>query len=257
MAADFIQRIKAATVAIASWNGMSERHPFSIIGSGFCIDPSGIVVTCRHVVDTFMERPTLEAIVTNRTGEIRPDGGEVLAPMGMREMCAVFYKMISKTKLAVLLATVTHVISKTDHHDLALLRVNPDSDFVGGFPTVEMAEPEEISEGDEIGTCGFPLGERLRDELGTVTSSFTKGIVSSILPGPGVPRGLLTGFQLDLGATGGNSGGPVFQWGSGRVFGALEGGVAHLTKAAAIHHVLDPETLDQLRRAKPGEMPVA
>jgi len=248
-----LQRIKAATVAIAKWNGEpgTTRHPFSIIGSGFCIDPCGIVVTCRHVADAFMEKPALEQI-KNSTGKKLPDGGEILAPVKFIQMYAVFYKALSDTKLGVLLAHVTHATLKTDH-DLALLKVNPDG---APFPTVEVGHPEEVDEGDEIGTCGFPLGEALHDTLGTVTSSFTKGIVSSVIPGPGIQRDLIRAFQLDLGATHGNSGGPVFQWESGKVFGALEGGTAHLIKAAAIHHVLDSETLDGLRSAQKGSLHV-
>ena len=249
-----LQRIKAATVAIAKWKGDS-RHPFSIVGSGFCIDSCGVVVTCRHVVDAFMEKPTLEQI-KNPTGETGPDGGELLPPVGFEDMYAVFYEMLSKTQLRVVLAHVTHVVVKTDH-DLALLKVNPDQPaFPTGYPVVELAEPEEVNEGDDVGSCGFPLGEQLHDELGTVTSSFTKGIVSSIVPGPGIPRRLIRAFQLDLGATGGNSGGPVFLWDSGRVFGALESGIKHLTRAVALHHLPDEGTLETLRRAKVGELPI-
>ncbi len=251
---EVIQRIKAATVAIAKWNGEpgTTKHPFSIIGSGFCVDPCGIVVTCRHVVDVFMERPTLEQI-KNPTGEKLPGGGEVLQPVKQQDMYAVFYKALSDTQLGVVLSHVTHLIARTDH-DLALAKVN-NSDG-RAFPTVELAQPEEVSEGDEVGTCGFPLGEHLHDSFGTVTSSFTKGIVSSVIPGPGIPRHLIRAFQLDLGATNGNSGGPVFQWDSGKVFGALEGGTAHLIKAAAVHHVLDSETLEALRSSQIGSLPM-
>lgn len=187
----------------------------------------------------------------------RPDGGELLPPTALEDMYAVFYQTISDTKLGVLLGHVTHVICKTDH-DIALLKVNPDSPaYPAGYPVVELAEPEEISEGDEIGTCGFPLGERLHDALGTATSSFTRGIVSSIIPSSGVVRHLIRGFQLDLGAAGGNSGGPVFLWDSGRVFGALECGIQnfHLVRTVALHHLVDADTLQSLRDAKPGENP--
>lgn len=249
-----LQRIKAATVAIAKWKG-ERRHPFSIVGSGFCIDPSGLVVTCRHVFDAFLEKPTLE-LIGSATGEIRPDGGQLLPPVRFEDMYAVFYAMRSETELAVLLAHVTHVVSRTDH-DLALLKVNPEQPaFPTGYPIVELAEPEEVNEGDEVGTCGFPLGERLHDELGTVTSSFTKGIVSSIVPGPGIPSRLIRAFQLDVGAAPGNSGGPAFLWDTGRVFGALEVGLAHLIRAVALHHLLVGDTLEALRQAKVGELPI-
>jgi S1-C subfamily serine protease len=176
-------------------------------------------------------------------------------------MYVVFYATRSSTELSVMLAHVTHVIAKTDH-DLAVLRVNPEGRGAPhSFPVVNIAEPEEVNEGDEIGICGFPLGEHLHDLLGTVTASFTKGIVSSIVPGPGARRDLIKAFQVDAGAAPGNSGGPVFFWDTGRVFGALEAGLplkseaSHLNKATALHHLPDAESLEALKRAKIGEYP--
>ena len=54
------------------------------------------------------------------------------------------------------------------------------------------------------------INMKLHDQIGTVTSSFTKGMISSIIPAHGVAREHVRGFQLDLTATNGNSGGPVF-----------------------------------------------
>jgi S1-C subfamily serine protease len=260
-AREVLQRIKAATVAIARWHDdIDLRHPFSIIGSGFCIDPSGIVVTSRHVVDDFLGKPTL-AQIKEPTGEKTASGAEVLPPIRFEDLYVVFYSMLSPTQLSVLLAHVTHVICKTDH-DLALLRVNPEGRQAPySFPVVQIAEPEEVNEGDDVGICGFPLGVHLRDALGTVTASFTKGIVSSVVPGPGIPRHLIRAFQLDAGAAPGNSGGPVFFWDSGRVFGALEAGLkpetqaTHLTKATALHHLPDGDSIEALKQAKIGEYP--
>ncbi len=257
---EVFDRVKRATVAVVGLNVEGARHPFTIIGSGFCIDPAGIVVTCRHVVDEFMTIPTMEQI-KQPTGGKTPGGGQILPLVQMLEMYAVFYWMLTQTRLVALLARVTHVVCKTDV-DLALLKLNPDQEaFPSGYPTLEIEDPQEIHEGDEIGTCGFPLGTFLHDQLGTVTSSFTRGIISSIIPAPGAARDLIKGFQLDLGATHGNSGGPIFLLESGRVFGVLEAGfpaqsgLGHLTKAAPIYPVLEYGTIDQLKRATLGEIP--
>ena len=73
----------------------------------------------------------------------------------------------------------------------------------------------------------FPLGSVLQEQLGTITSSFTKGMISSIIRAQGIAREHLRGFQLDLTATNGNSDGPVFCLATGHVFGALQSGPLH------------------------------
>lgn len=106
----------------------------------------------------------------------------------------------------------------------------------------------------EIGTCGFPLGNVLQEQIGTVTSSFAKGMVSSIIPAANVACEHLRGFQLDLMATNGNSGGPVFSLTTGRVFAVLQGGVMHpggypvqgLTKAEPIYPIFSNDLIGRL-----------
>ncbi len=245
---EILERVKAATVVIVAWDEGNQRHPFEIIGSGFCVDAAGLVLTCRHVMDAFMAVPALEQIKA-ATGEKLPDGAEVLQPVAFVAPFAAFYWRVSDTKLGVYLAAVEGAISKTDY-DLAVLKVPQSPDvYPGGYPSLEVEEPEQVHEGDVVGACGFPLGTGLRDQLGTVTSSFTRGIVSTIIPGPGVPRHLIQGFQLDIGATHGNSGGPVFLWETGRVFGVIEAGLEHLRKAAPVYPLVDDtETLEQMKR---------
>jgi S1-C subfamily serine protease len=116
---------------------------------------------------------------------------------------------------------------------------------------------KSISEGDDISVCGFPLGNYLYDQLGTVTSSFTKGILSSIIPGPNVKLKYLNGFQLNVTATHGNSGGPVFSINSGKVFGVLTLGVTHptgelvqgLVKAEPVYPVIEKDFIQRLKDA--------
>jgi hypothetical protein len=97
------------------------------------------------------------------------------------------------------------------------------------------------------------LGEGLHDQLGTVTSSFTKGMISSIIPAPGVTREHVTGFQLDATATNGNSGGPVFSLSTGKVFGVLASGAMHphgypigLTKAEPIYPLFENDLVARM-----------
>ena len=49
--ADIYEKIRPAVVAIAIWD---EPH-YRIFGSGFCVDPEGIIVTARHVITAYYE----------------------------------------------------------------------------------------------------------------------------------------------------------------------------------------------------------
>ena len=66
---DRLDKIKAATVAIAAvpenaGSQPSRDQPFVIIGSGFSIHPQGVIVTCAHVVEAFMEKSIKEYLDT-------------------------------------------------------------------------------------------------------------------------------------------------------------------------------------------------
>ncbi len=117
----------------------------------------------------------------------------------------------------------------------------------------------------EVATCGFPLGEALHDQFGTVTSSFTQGRISSISPAAGVAIEHLKGFQLDITATNGNSGGPVFSLETGKVFGVLALAAFHpatqtivggLIKAEPVYPALDHDLIERLLKddfSAPGQ----
>ena len=132
------------------------------------------------------------------------------------------------------------------NYDLAVIYIKKHVAFASGFPFVEIENYDEICEGNEIGTCGFPLGNYLYEQIGTITSSFTTGVISSIIPSQGCNKEYLKGFQLGITATHGNSGGPVFSISSGKVFGVLQGGVFHnkgeilqgIAKAEPVYPVL-------------------
>src|SRR3712207_9084146 len=49
-----------ATVIVGRQNPeIAGRSPFSAVGTGFCIDPDGVVVTCWHTIDNFFTRYSL------------------------------------------------------------------------------------------------------------------------------------------------------------------------------------------------------
>jgi S1-C subfamily serine protease len=144
--------------------------------------------------------------------------------------------------------------------DLAVLKLAPHPAFPDGFPTVPILDYADIHEMMDIATCGFPLGNTMFTQLGTLTASFTKGMISSINPAPGLAREHVTAFQLDLTATNGNSGGPVFSLETGKVFGVLQGGAVHphtghivqgITRAEPVYPVLTSGIIDGLMRPHP------
>ncbi len=222
------EAVKKATVAIAIVDFNNKDNPFEIVGSGFCIDPSGIIVTCRHIIKSFMSKPIAVQIEeadkdpTNINKEKK-----VCKPGPVIRAYAIFYDTERfSTKIVMIPTVVDRVMAKIDK-DITLLRVLRHDSFKNGYPFLEIADYKSIEEGQEIAICGFPLGTYLGKQLGTMTSSFTKGIISSIMPSPGIDVNLLKGFQLGITATHGNSGGPAFSVASGKVFGVLARGIQH------------------------------
>jgi S1-C subfamily serine protease len=257
---DAFKKVKRATVALAIMNSANPRQPFEIIGTGFCVDAAGIIVSCAHVIEAFMAKSIQEQIEQGKADE-RNRGKErhVIGPIAAIRPHVLFFvtEGISE-ELVVFPTPVEFCMAKTDR-DIGLVRVHKHKYFAGGFPCLTIAEYTEINEGDEVGICGFPLGTHLKKELGTVSSSFTKGIISSVIPSAGVPLQYLKGFQLDATATHGNSGGPVFLLESGEVIGVLSQGVRNpqgdvvpgILKAEPIYGVLD--SIPRLKAANQDE----
>jgi S1-C subfamily serine protease len=224
------------------------------VGSGFCIRPEGVVVTCEHVFKTFLD-PNYYRQILRIIGQDRGDvvAGKAVVPFVM------FYSGVHGSEIHMDAVSTDSGVAMKDF-DLAVLKLHRHPAFPGGYPTVAVADYGEVHEMMEIATCGYPLGESLHDQIGTVTSSFTRGTVSSIIPAPGIDRKHLKGFQLDVTATNGNSGGPVFIPSTGRVTFVLQGGVVHpsdgtpvqgLTRAEPIYPLFDTELVERLTKNLP------
>ncbi|MBI4128298.1 MAG: trypsin-like peptidase domain-containing protein [Parcubacteria group bacterium] len=257
------KRVKAATVALAVVSDKvdyEKKPPYSIVGSGFCVHPRGIVVTCRHVLEGFMSKSVAQQIA--KIPEDQRDKKTQL--MGQVESITphalFFLPDVSSDQLIVISSAVDIATAKTDF-DLGMIRIHLHAAFSNGYPTVEIEDFEKVTEGMEIAVCGFPLGNHLLEQIGTITSSFSRGIVSSIIPSPGVPKEHLKGFQLNITATHGNSGGPVFSLRNGKVFGVLQRGIQDregnllpgLVKAEPIYPVLEHDLLERIVRAPVGQ----
>lgn len=248
---DVFKILKRATVAIGILNDNDPKHPFEIFGSGFCIDSSGIIVTCRHVFDSFLSKPVHQQIQEmdleehNKGKEIKTTGPlssfETIRPF------AIFYITDHPSqKLIAIPNPVDFIMARTDK-DITLMRLVKHKFFLNGYPFLEVEDYSNLHEGDDVGLCGFPLGTLMQHSLGTLTSSFSKGMISSIIPAPNVPIEYLDGFQLDITATNGNSGGPVFMLDNGKVIGALMSGpvnsqgqvISGFAKAISIYSIIN------------------
>jgi hypothetical protein len=86
---------------------------------------------------------------------------------------------------------------------------------------------------------------------------------SSVIPSRGVAKEYLRGFQLNIAATHGNSGGPVFSLSTGKVFGVLAEGlpsptgavVPGIVKAEPIYPVLQHDSVNRMKVASIEDMP--
>jgi hypothetical protein len=72
--------------------------------------------------------------------------------------------------------------------DFAIFKLHKHPAFPNGFPKLETADYADLHEMMEVATCGYPFGDFLWNQVGSVTSSFTKGTMSAILPAPGIAR---------------------------------------------------------------------
>jgi trypsin-like peptidase len=258
-----LERIKAATVAIAMQTpGPFDptRHPFRIVGTGFCISPDGIVITCEHVIAAFSKVDPREAIAA-LPKQVNPPSVVPVPTMIATRPEVLFYRFDGDNdRMSVIPAVVAEAVAKLEY-DLGAIRLHPHPGFARGYPFLDIADFALPYEGLEVGTCGFPMGNDLHLQLRTASSSFTRGIVSSIAPAPGAKPAQVTGLQLDITATFGNSGGPVFDWSDGQVIGVLQGGPTQqdkkplpgLAHAEPLYRIMTDGTIDRLRNSDPHD----
>lgn len=251
-----LKRIKKATVALAFMHEQEQplpmrKQPFTILGSGFCIHRQGVVVTCAHVIEAFMEKNIKEHLDSIPSEEKSKRIQNIPETRSLIPHALFYLPRHDRHEMHIITARVDVCTAKTNM-DLGALRLHPHAAFPQGYPVMRIEDFDHVHEGLEIATCGFPLGNLLFEQLGTVTSSFTRGIVSSIIPAEGASLKDVTGFQLDLRVTHGNSGGPVFSWKTGRVFGVLQSGLSDqrgqlvFSRAESVYRLLEDGFVERL-----------
>ena len=115
-------RVKRATVALAFIRKTPgpRNRPFDILGSGFCVDPSGVVITCRHVIEAFMTKSAAEQIA---------DAGGATTPVkqlvrGTPPQVIFFAQERGSELLHAAIIQAWLIDAKTDR-DLAAIRIGP------------------------------------------------------------------------------------------------------------------------------------
>jgi S1-C subfamily serine protease len=178
----------------------------AIVGTGFQA-AKGKIATCAHVVQALTPHPTY--------GEAR------IITIDRKERYIRFW-------------AISYAIGK--YVDASnQIDVTKDCGFILTLPKEGVAYPatpvnwgdsDKVSIGEEVGICGFPMGDQLfidsqNKQIKGFGYTVQRGIISAILPvdHPSVNREL---FQLDIQTYGGMSGGPVFLAATGEVVGMVQ-----------------------------------
>lgn len=201
--------------AVSTPGGKEPVFP-RLIGTGFVVDPRGIVATNKHVAEALRAlpphpvsgEPAAFALVF---GDVQTINGEHTL-----RMAAVNIRGYDLP---------TGFWFKGPYYgaptpDLAFVQLN-----VQGLPAVTLAtEPNTLRIGMPVATAGFALGTDALVVYGgvnQVTPILRRGIVASLYPFP-CPKP--HGFTIDIMTLGGESGSPIFFADSPVVVGLLHAG---------------------------------
>jgi S1-C subfamily serine protease len=200
------------------------------------VDPRGLVVTNRHVIEE-MEKVPREArfvMVFPRPEEF---GETIFAGILARPILQVF------------------VLDAIEAPAPLFGQANPDFSFaeidLQGLPCSDIsAEGNVIEVGSEIVTMGFPMGERYlspySDRGVSQISPFARhGIISSVLP---CECKHPHGFSVDVLSEGGASGSPILLAEEGTVIGILHASFDHAPVTYGVPGWILKQGLDQLRQ---------
>lgn len=184
-----------------------------IFGTGFVVDPNGIVATNRHVVEAFASIPH-----DPRTNA--PAIAAILFHYGKSPEGKDFIRMVAAD-----IKGFTMVDSFSSDRPW-FGETLPDIGFVQlkirDIPALQLATQDHYLEiGMDVSTIGFPLGSvplTMFKKLNQYTPFIRKGIVSSVFP---FPIARPHGFTMDIMQQGGSSGSPVFSTDSPVVLGMM------------------------------------
>lgn len=206
--------VKPAVVAIALVQRVGGKVDYSPFGSGFCVDPDGIIVTARHVITDYYEAKgtPLPKFHTESSG-----------PIPHPDFRVVFVRKMSSGFEAMDVPVINWISPLAGDHpedDVAVLRITRCPEKWGAqYHCVQLGDLSTAREGDEVATCGYPLRPQ---PIRSMNSELSKGIISRIDEQFGADKKWkVTKLVLDINVNPGNSGGPVFETRSGKVMGLV------------------------------------
>lgn len=139
-------------------------------GSGFIVDPKGLIVTNRHVV---LDEEAEYVVVLE-------DGTELDAEVKARDTL----------------------------NDIALVQIIEEDDRLGSLPSLSFADSDAIQIGDPVMAIGNALGEYAQTTTAGIVSARNRHIMAGGLPGNSA-ESLVGLLQTDAAINPGNSGGPL------------------------------------------------
>jgi len=173
-----------------------------IFATGFVVDPCGIVVTNRHVIEAIPTMPT-----NPKTG--KPAVAAILFHYGQTEEGKDYVRWVPIPLKSYTIVEGFHSAGrwfgeKTPDIGFAQLTLQ-------GLPAVRLStEDFYLKIGMPVATAGFPMGDMpltIMKGLNQMTPFVRRGIVSSVFP---FPIAQPHGFTIDIIQQGGSSGSPVF-----------------------------------------------
>jgi hypothetical protein len=199
---EVFERIAPSVVAL----GVRQTTPLggddyaNIIGTGFVVDPRGIVVTAGHIVETLMAADERAFAMPFENPE--PRGDKIAARITLVDIRD--YAKLSAFE------SVNGEFYGDEIPDIGFLQL-----MAKGVPALPMgAEPGVLRVGTSIAFCGYPLGSGglaprpTSDEptLNQIMPFLRSGIIASVFPFP-CPQP--SGFTIDAWSQGGASGSPI------------------------------------------------
>lgn len=206
--ADTAARIKPSVVGIGTFQ--KTRSPSTMFsGTGFAVADGLHIVTNAHVLRRDLNSERKETLVVLVPGAEEPD------------------------------ARAAEIVAMDRGRDLALLRIEG-----AALPALDIADSASAREGQELAFTGFPVGMALglypathRATLAAIVPIARAGITAKQLNPRMVTRlrqSAYVIFQLDATAYPGNSGSPLYDAASARVFGIINSVFVQGTREQAI-----------------------
>jgi S1-C subfamily serine protease len=212
--------VRPSIVALGARIGMgkSSQPPIfpTLFGTGFVVDPRGIVATNRHVVEELIKLPRDQRDDSSLAFAMI-SGPTIDTPNGHQQMTFLagikYYGVLDKFAWS-------QEYYGDPLPDIAFVQLN-----VCNIPTLQLAtEPNTWRIGMPIATAGFPLGElalTIYGNVNQITPFLRQGIISSLFP---FQTPFPHGFSIDIMSQPGASGSPVFLTDSPTVVGILHAG---------------------------------